>query len=240
MLVLSTKLEDGVQIGDDIRITVIDVRPRNVRLGIVAPQSISIRRDPSPSRSRAQQGKVSAQPRNSRAAMRALTRARASVRGTNGSSDSDTDRLQVLIISRDQPFVSRLTNVLRRDSDTRPKLVTSITEGKRKIAAQQAINPETRHDLVLLDTDLSPRTAVLFLHWLRQSESRRGIPVLAMRSEATPYSTAALLTAGANVVVNRDQSSDRIARCICSAIELWQCAEPETPAESASLQECVA
>ena len=39
MLVLSRRKEETIMIGDDIRITVIEIRGGCVRLGITAPQS---------------------------------------------------------------------------------------------------------------------------------------------------------------------------------------------------------
>jgi len=42
MLVLSRRLNESIQIGDDVEVTVIDVRGDVVRLGIKAPQSTQI------------------------------------------------------------------------------------------------------------------------------------------------------------------------------------------------------
>jgi carbon storage regulator len=42
MLVLSRRLNESIQIGDDVEVTVIDVRGDVVRLGINAPQSTQI------------------------------------------------------------------------------------------------------------------------------------------------------------------------------------------------------
>jgi carbon storage regulator len=45
MLVLTRKSEEGICIGDSIRITVIDVRGNKVRLGIEAPAHVRIHRN---------------------------------------------------------------------------------------------------------------------------------------------------------------------------------------------------
>ena len=45
MLVLSRKRDEKIIIGDDIQVTVIDVRGKYVRLGIDAPPSVRIVRD---------------------------------------------------------------------------------------------------------------------------------------------------------------------------------------------------
>ena len=45
MLVLSRKAEESMFIGDDIRITVLDIRGGQVRIGITAPQDIKIHRE---------------------------------------------------------------------------------------------------------------------------------------------------------------------------------------------------
>ena len=45
MLVLSRKADESLFIGDDIKITVLDIRGGQVRLGIVAPESIKVHRE---------------------------------------------------------------------------------------------------------------------------------------------------------------------------------------------------
>jgi len=45
MLVLSRKAEESMYIGDDIKITVLDIRGGQVRIGITAPQNVSIHRE---------------------------------------------------------------------------------------------------------------------------------------------------------------------------------------------------
>ena len=45
MLVLSRKAEESMYIGDDIKITVLDIRGGQVRIGITAPQNIKIHRE---------------------------------------------------------------------------------------------------------------------------------------------------------------------------------------------------
>lgn len=44
MLVLSRQLDESIIIGDDIVVTVVDIRGDKVRLGIVAPNSIPVHR----------------------------------------------------------------------------------------------------------------------------------------------------------------------------------------------------
>jgi|TARA_X000001036_G_C20491564_1_gene729997 carbon storage regulator len=45
MLVLSRKAEESMFIGDDIKITVLDIRGGQVRIGITAPQDVKIHRE---------------------------------------------------------------------------------------------------------------------------------------------------------------------------------------------------
>jgi|TARA_A100001011_G_scaffold222862_1_gene230829 carbon storage regulator len=45
MLVLSRKAEESMYIGDDIKITVLDIRGGQVRIGITAPEDIKIHRE---------------------------------------------------------------------------------------------------------------------------------------------------------------------------------------------------
>ena len=44
MLVLSRQKDESIMIGDDVEITIVDVRGDKVRLGITAPKSISVHR----------------------------------------------------------------------------------------------------------------------------------------------------------------------------------------------------
>lgn len=44
MLVLSRQLDESIVIGDDIVITIVDVRGDKVRLGITAPSTIPVHR----------------------------------------------------------------------------------------------------------------------------------------------------------------------------------------------------
>ena len=44
MLVLSRKKDESIMIGDDVEITIVDIRGDKVRLGINAPREISVHR----------------------------------------------------------------------------------------------------------------------------------------------------------------------------------------------------
>lgn len=44
MLVLSRQKDESIMIGDDVEITIVDVRGDKVRLGINAPRSVSVHR----------------------------------------------------------------------------------------------------------------------------------------------------------------------------------------------------
>lgn len=44
MLVLSRQRDETIMIGDDIEVTVVDIRGDKVRLGITAPKEISVHR----------------------------------------------------------------------------------------------------------------------------------------------------------------------------------------------------
>jgi len=44
MLVLSRRKDESIMIGDGVKITIVDVRGDKVRLGITAPESVSVHR----------------------------------------------------------------------------------------------------------------------------------------------------------------------------------------------------
>ena len=44
MLVLSRSKDESIMVGEDVQITIVDVRGNQVRLGITAPRSIEIHR----------------------------------------------------------------------------------------------------------------------------------------------------------------------------------------------------
>lgn len=44
MLVLSRKLDESIIIGDDIVVTVVDVKGEQIKIGITAPKNVSIHR----------------------------------------------------------------------------------------------------------------------------------------------------------------------------------------------------
>ena len=45
MLVLTRKVGESIQVGDDIRFTVLSVQGQNVKMGIMAPKDISVHRE---------------------------------------------------------------------------------------------------------------------------------------------------------------------------------------------------
>lgn len=45
MLVLARTIDQSIMIGDDIKITVVDIRGNKVRLGITAPSDIPVHRE---------------------------------------------------------------------------------------------------------------------------------------------------------------------------------------------------
>lgn len=45
MLVLTRKVGESIQVGDDIRLTVLSVQGQNVKMGILAPREIAVHRE---------------------------------------------------------------------------------------------------------------------------------------------------------------------------------------------------
>jgi len=45
MLILTRKLGESITIGDNIKVTVVDIKGKQVRLGIEAPKNVSVHRE---------------------------------------------------------------------------------------------------------------------------------------------------------------------------------------------------
>jgi len=45
MLILTRKLGESIQIGDDIRITFLDIKGKQIRIGIEAPKDVIVHRE---------------------------------------------------------------------------------------------------------------------------------------------------------------------------------------------------
>ena len=45
MLILTRRLGESIQIGDDIRITFLDIRGKQIRIGIEAPKDVMVHRE---------------------------------------------------------------------------------------------------------------------------------------------------------------------------------------------------
>jgi len=45
VLVLTRKVGESIQVGDDIRLTVLSVQGQNVKMGILAPREIAVHRE---------------------------------------------------------------------------------------------------------------------------------------------------------------------------------------------------
>ncbi|MBL8890982.1 MAG: carbon storage regulator CsrA [Planctomycetaceae bacterium] len=65
MLVLSRKLEQSIQIGDDVTITILSVKGNTVRLGISAPEHVRVARTELAQKSNPQSSSGSAKPAKS-------------------------------------------------------------------------------------------------------------------------------------------------------------------------------
>lgn len=44
MLILTRRLGEQIAIGDDIKITILDIKGKNIRIGVEAPVSVSVHR----------------------------------------------------------------------------------------------------------------------------------------------------------------------------------------------------
>ena len=45
MLVLTRKLNESIMVGDDVKITIVDVKGDQVKLGITAPRQVAVHRE---------------------------------------------------------------------------------------------------------------------------------------------------------------------------------------------------
>ena len=45
MLILSRRIDESIQIGDDITVTILDIKGNQVRIGISAPDEVDVHRE---------------------------------------------------------------------------------------------------------------------------------------------------------------------------------------------------
>lgn len=45
MLILSRRIDESIQIGDDITVTILDIKGKQVRIGISAPDDVTVHRE---------------------------------------------------------------------------------------------------------------------------------------------------------------------------------------------------
>jgi len=45
MLVLTRKLNESIMVGDDVKITIVDIKGDQVKLGITAPKQVAVHRE---------------------------------------------------------------------------------------------------------------------------------------------------------------------------------------------------
>ena len=45
MLILSRRIDESIQIGDDITVTILDIKGKQVRIGINAPDDVDVHRE---------------------------------------------------------------------------------------------------------------------------------------------------------------------------------------------------
>lgn len=57
MLILTRRIGESLVIGDDVRITVLDVKGNQVRIGVYAPKEVSVHREEVYAKIQAEQGR---------------------------------------------------------------------------------------------------------------------------------------------------------------------------------------
>ncbi len=45
MLILSRRIDESIQIGDEITVTILDIKGKQVRIGISAPDDVTVHRE---------------------------------------------------------------------------------------------------------------------------------------------------------------------------------------------------
>jgi len=146
MLVLTRKLDEAIQIGDDIKITVLRVKGNTVRIGIEAPKSVRVIRDELERESAPEAVAASAPAASMRPAHKPTNRIAA--------IGSESDNVVTTIVDSPEPTQTRLTQsrlTQSRLTQTRPTQ-TQVFVGKARLDGGTAVlNGSVMNDAECVD-----------------------------------------------------------------------------------------
>jgi carbon storage regulator CsrA len=137
MLVLSRKAREQIQIGDEVVVTILQVKGQSVRIGIEAPKSVRVLRSELPKHDTTTNEAAAADAEDRPATKTKSRSSRSTLRSTHPGESSDG--------SRSSPLASRL------DARRSPRL--SIPESMR--SAQRMEVSLVRFDAAVRSTSLS-------------------------------------------------------------------------------------
>ena len=179
MLVLSTELESGIRIGDNITIKVLDVRTRHVRLGINAPRSVAIEREA-----------------NEHAAGPAIASK------SNGDDLPAVAGLNAIVISADDACRANWQQAML-DAGFVPNRILTLAGSDHSV--EVILAPGLTRDLGLIVVDLASERdgGVSLLTRLRNATGGRLVSILALLDERAVADREALLQAGATHLIAR-------------------------------------
>lgn len=197
MLVLQRKPQTSVWIGDDICVKVLDVKHKNVRLGICAPREIAISREEL-------RGSTQDPPVDPPA------------EGPPGGIDS----LDVLVIEDDRSHGELIKKALRASGISRIRLMRT---GEEAVSLLLRIHrgESKLPDLVLLDLGLPDIPGIDVLRTMRALTNCALIPTVVLSSSELSDDVVLSLKSGANAFVPKTCRYAEFRRSIQRIAEFW-------------------
>lgn len=209
MLVLTRKWGEAIQIGDDVRVTVVKIDKRIVRLGIEAPTSIRITR-PEANRKTTESGLELPDELE-------IIVAEQSPPLRLSTSEVDIDRPRTILVVDDSP----------EDRETYKRLINAGADTGREYQIAEAESGEeglewcqsNMPDCVLLDYVLPDLTGLEFLDRLSHLPTQPRVPVVMLSGHGDEWVAVRAIKSGAcDYLPKRAISSGRLRTAVIEAI----------------------
>lgn len=192
MLVVTRYKGESVQIGLDVKVTIIQVGERRVALGIEAPHEIPIYRDEVIAQVLAEKLPV-----------------------TLG------EHFEVLLVEDTPVHAQLVERALRKKGVSRVNSVTTGEDALALLGLDGCTESQASPDLILLDLALPRMTGLQVLEKIRASDRHRTTPVVMLSCADSETDVARCLAAGANAFVAKSETADEFRQSIFRIIDFW-------------------